>query len=158
MSTPKTSYGRLKMRVSATVELAMGHRLAGYPGLCSWLHGHNYLISVEVEGNPNPMGFVVDFKDLKEDLKAFLKPMDHCMMLWNEDADLEYLSGVTRLVVLNVNPSAENIASLVFNAMQDANYRVTSVTVQETRDNVAIASAVDRNVRVMDRYSGQKGD
>ncbi|MDQ2777685.1 MAG: 6-carboxytetrahydropterin synthase, partial [Acidobacteriota bacterium] len=42
-------------------------------------HGHNYVIEVTVEGEPDPVtGMVVDLKDLKEIIeREIIEPMDH---------------------------------------------------------------------------------
>jgi 6-pyruvoyltetrahydropterin/6-carboxytetrahydropterin synthase len=42
-------------------------------------HGHNYVIEVTVEGEPDPVtGMVVDLKDLKEIIeREVVEPMDH---------------------------------------------------------------------------------
>jgi 6-pyruvoyltetrahydropterin/6-carboxytetrahydropterin synthase len=42
-------------------------------------HGHNYVVEVTVEGEPDPVtGMVVDLKDLKEMIeREVVEPMDH---------------------------------------------------------------------------------
>jgi 6-pyruvoyltetrahydropterin/6-carboxytetrahydropterin synthase len=42
-------------------------------------HGHNYIVEVTVEGDPNPVtGMVVDLKQMKEILeREIVQPMDH---------------------------------------------------------------------------------
>ena len=42
-------------------------------------HGHNYVVEVTVEGEPDPVtGMVVDLKDLKEIIeREIVQPMDH---------------------------------------------------------------------------------
>jgi 6-pyruvoyltetrahydropterin/6-carboxytetrahydropterin synthase len=42
-------------------------------------HGHNYVVEVTVEGEPDPVtGMVVDLKDLKEIIeREVVEPMDH---------------------------------------------------------------------------------
>jgi 6-pyruvoyltetrahydropterin/6-carboxytetrahydropterin synthase len=42
-------------------------------------HGHNYVVEVTVEGDPDPVtGMVIDLKDLKDFLEEeVVKPMDH---------------------------------------------------------------------------------
>lgn len=53
------------------------------PGhLCERLHGHNYRVSVVVEGPVDPAtGFVLDFAVLKRVLRALIEPMDHRVLL-----------------------------------------------------------------------------
>src|SRR5437763_5134479 len=42
-------------------------------------HGHNYVVEVTIEGNPDPLtGMVMDLKDLKQILEEeIVEPMDH---------------------------------------------------------------------------------
>lgn len=137
------------MRISVTAELSMGHRLLGYHGLCANLHGHNYEITVSVDGNADEMGLVVDYKELKRVLRGVLEPFDHAMVLVKTDPEREMLLSNNKIVLLSVNPSAENLASLWFNLMFDAGYAPSEVRVRETRDSLAIATSVDRKaVRV----------
>ena len=48
---------------------------------CSRLHGHNYLVQVEVSGNLNDKFFVVDFFELKASLMKIVNRMDHHLLI-----------------------------------------------------------------------------
>ena len=49
------------------------HNLRGYDGKCANLHGHNWIVEVEVAGEKlNELGILVDFKDVKRELKKLL--------------------------------------------------------------------------------------
>lgn len=52
-----------------------------YGGKCEHLHGHNYGISVEVEGPLTPDSFVVDFVFLKKTIREISEPLDHRFLL-----------------------------------------------------------------------------
>jgi 6-pyruvoyltetrahydropterin/6-carboxytetrahydropterin synthase len=74
------------------------HSLRGYQGDCERLHGHNYRVEVVVASDTlDPIGIVMDFRDLKQAIKTVLGEMDHHYL--NELAVFE-----------NCNPSAEHIA------------------------------------------------
>lgn len=133
--------------ITTTREVPIGHRLLGYNGRCAFLHGHNYKFEVSITGQPDDMGFVADFHDVKIVLDKILDPLDHSMILREGDPSLEALS-LERIVVLSVNPSAENISSLVFNEMAKK-FQVTSVTVRETEDGWARATKVDPSVFIV---------
>ena len=128
-------------------EVPIGHRLLGYEGRCAYLHGHNYTFEVSVTGKPDAIGLVVDFKDVKKALDKILDLLDHSMVLQKTDPALEVLS-LERIVVLSVNPSAENLASLVFNGMAQL-FNVTSIVVRETEDGWARGTAVDPSVFIV---------
>ncbi|TFH42678.1 MAG: 6-pyruvoyl tetrahydropterin synthase family protein, partial [Chrysiogenales bacterium] len=53
------------------------HQLKGYRGECEGVHGHNWKVEVEVEGEGlNDIGLLVDFHDLKAILKEVIDPLD----------------------------------------------------------------------------------
>ena len=79
------------------------HRLKGYDGLCANLHGHNWEVEIFLRGSKtNHMGMLVDFKQVKETLLSVLKKIDH-----------QNLNALP--VFKKINPTAENIAKLIFN-------------------------------------------
>jgi 6-pyruvoyltetrahydropterin/6-carboxytetrahydropterin synthase len=78
------------------------HMLRGYQGDCERLHGHNYRIEVTICSHGlNEIGILADFRDIKQALKDCLKPLDHRLL-----NDLPEFN--------SDNPSAENIARLIF--------------------------------------------
>jgi len=135
------------MNVTTKLEVSMGHRLLGYDGNCAYLHGHNYIVEVTVGGKPDGIGIVVDFKVLRKALKEIFEPFDHAMVLHQQDPVAAMLP-TERLVLLTVNPTAENIASLVFGKLIDRNFSPIRVVVRETSDGWAEATVVDRQVRI----------
>lgn len=63
----------------------MAHMLDGHDGKCKNLHGHTYILQVEVSGslyeNGAKKGMVIDFADLKDIVKAhILDKMDHAFI------------------------------------------------------------------------------
>lgn len=135
------------MIVTSKVEVSIGHRLLGYEGKCAHIHGHNYVFEVSVTGKPNHLGLVIDFKDLKKAVKDILEPFDHALVLHEEDPVADILR-MEKLVLLSVNPTAENFASLVYGKLVDRNIPPHAVVVRETEDGWACATAVDRSVRI----------
>jgi 6-pyruvoyltetrahydropterin/6-carboxytetrahydropterin synthase len=59
------------------------------PRKCSRLHGHNYYVSVEISSELDQNFFVVDFIELKKELKAIVKPLDHFVLIPEKSTDLE---------------------------------------------------------------------
>ncbi|TRM80749.1 6-pyruvoyl tetrahydrobiopterin synthase, partial [Sulfolobus sp. A20-N-F6] len=52
----------------------------------SQIHGHTYLVSVEVEGEVNEKsGFVIDFNLLKKIIKEIVKEWDHKLIIPEPD-------------------------------------------------------------------------
>jgi 6-pyruvoyltetrahydropterin/6-carboxytetrahydropterin synthase len=71
------------MRLGITDFIDCAHQLPGH-GKCGPLHGHTYKVEVEVEG-PAEGGMVVDFADLKVQVRTVLGRYDH--RHWNDFLD-----------------------------------------------------------------------
>lgn len=56
---------------------------------CQRLHGHDYSVSVEIEGNESK-GFVVDFLLVEKILREILDRLDHRVLLPNQSERLEW--------------------------------------------------------------------
>ena len=59
------------------------------PRKCSRLHGHNYYVSVEIASDLDDNFFVVDFIELKKELRSIVKPLDHSILIPEKSEDLE---------------------------------------------------------------------
>lgn len=72
-------------------------------------HGHNYELNVKVTGEPDPdTGFVTDLKNLSDLIKdVVLEKLDHK----NLNLDVPEF--------LHLNPTAENIAIIIYNILRD---------------------------------------
>lgn len=71
------------MRLGVTDHIDCAHLLPGHPK-CGRLHGHTYRIEVEIDGETEG-GMVLDFADLKGQLRAVLSRYDH--RHWNDFLD-----------------------------------------------------------------------
>ena len=110
--------------VSISAHFSAAHRLNGYQGACSALHGHNWEVEVSVRGERlNDAGILMDFRQLKEAVTRRLQALDH--------SDLNAVD-----VLGGMNPTSENLARFLFQALSrevnGAEYRVWRVTVRET--------------------------
>jgi 6-pyruvoyltetrahydropterin/6-carboxytetrahydropterin synthase len=47
---------------------------------CSMLHGHNYQLRIEVTGDVNSDGMVVDFDDIKKAVNPLIDQLDHTVL------------------------------------------------------------------------------
>jgi 6-pyruvoyltetrahydropterin/6-carboxytetrahydropterin synthase len=84
-------------RIGKRFEFAAAHRLADLPAShkCARLHGHTYIVEVELAANElAPPGFVTDFGDLAPFRRYLAEHIDHRCL--NE--------------VLDVEPTSENLA------------------------------------------------
>lgn len=122
---------------SVTRELTFcyGHRLLAYDGKCRHLHGHNGRAVITLETPAlDSLGMVVDFTILKRVVGGWIdETLDHKMLLHKDDPVLPFLQRQGEPVyVLEVNPTAENIARLIFEFTASKGFPVTEVKLWET--------------------------
>lgn len=67
------------MKICKILRFEASHVLPKHPGKCSRLHGHSYILEVEVEGAVNPdTGMVLDFATLSDLLQDHVfSVLDH---------------------------------------------------------------------------------
>ena len=127
-------------KVTKCIEFCYGHRLLNYEGKCRHLHGHNGRVEISVSGDVlDERGMVTDFGDIKRIMKSWIdENLDHRMILNRDDPALEFIeeSGEPCFLI-NENPTAENIAKLIFIKAQELGIPVSSVKMWETPDSFA---------------------
>ncbi|MFW2331726.1 MAG: 6-pyruvoyl trahydropterin synthase family protein [Nitrospinota bacterium] len=57
---------------------------------CERLHGHSYLLSLEIAGSPNVNGVLIDFNDLNPKVRAICNALDHFILLAKLDQRYQY--------------------------------------------------------------------
>jgi 6-pyruvoyltetrahydropterin/6-carboxytetrahydropterin synthase len=127
-------------RVTKELYFCYGHRLLNYAGKCRYLHGHNGKAVVTVEAAAlDPLGMVIDFGDLKRVLGGWIDDtLDHKMLLHKDDPIIPELKRQGEpFVVLDVNPTAENIARLIYDFARSKGLPVVEVTLWETENSFA---------------------
>jgi 6-pyruvoyltetrahydropterin/6-carboxytetrahydropterin synthase len=121
--------------VSREITFCYGHRLLNYDGKCRYLHGHNgrAIITLEAE-RLDAQGMVVDFTRLKRVVGSWIEEaLDHKMILRKDDPALAFLRSQGEPVfVVEVNPTAENIARLIFEYTAAQGFPVVEVQLWET--------------------------
>ncbi len=128
-------------RVIKEINFCYGHRLLNYEGKCRHLHGHNGRLEVVLETNElDRRGMVFDFGEVKTVVKAWVDAeLDHKMILCKEDPALEVIQGLGEPVyLLDENPSAENIAKLIFQYAVSQDLPVVEVRLWETDTSCAV--------------------
>jgi len=127
-------------RVTKEIHFCYGHRLLDYAGKCRHLHGHNGKAVVTLEAPAlDPLGMVVDFSEIKRVLGKWIDDaLDHRMLLHRDDPILPDLRQRGELFVeLDVNPTAENIAKMIFDYAVSHGLPVIEVTLWETENSFA---------------------
>jgi 6-pyruvoyltetrahydropterin/6-carboxytetrahydropterin synthase len=122
-------------RVTQEIEFCYGHRLLDYDGKCKYLHGHNGKAIIVLEGKTlDHRGMVVDFSDIKKQVAGWIDGnLDHRMILNSADPVVTYLKQQGEpLFLIDSNPTAENIAKLIYDFAKSQKLPVTEVSLWET--------------------------
>jgi 6-pyruvoyltetrahydropterin/6-carboxytetrahydropterin synthase len=127
-------------RVTQQIDFCYGHRLLNYEGKCKDLHGHNGRAVISLEGEKlDERGMLVDFTDIKRVVRGWINDeLDHRMILHQDDPLLPLLVSHRQPVyAIPANPTAENIARLIFDYAQGQGFPVVEVVLWETRNSRA---------------------
>lgn len=122
-------------RVTREIRFCYGHRLLEYAGKCRHLHGHNGRAVITLEADRlDHLGMVMDFSQIKQVVNTWIdETLDHRMLLHRDDPVLDYLKKQGEPVyVMDVNPTAENIARLIFEYTASQGFPVVEVQLWET--------------------------
>ena len=152
------------MLITRRLEFDSGHRIPNHESQCRHLHGHRYAIEVtlsgeiiETEGAPD-QGMVMDYSYVKHIAQKELVDLwDHAFLVYkNDHAVLDFLKSMPghKTVVLDVIPTAENLALAAFGIL-DAAYarkglRLARVRLYETPNNWA--DAIKNNIDFRDPF------
>jgi len=142
------------MQITRRLEFDAGHRIPNHNSQCKHLHGHRYTIEITLSGDVvttegvSEQGMVMDFSDVKHIAKErVVDKWDHAFLVYRGDkVVLDFLNSLPghKTVVLDVIPTAENLAKVAFDLLLDAyrdNYgnhlRLERVRLYETPNNWA---------------------
>ena len=130
--------------VTREITFCYGHRLLDYEGKCRYLHGHNGKAVITLAAQTlDRLGMVMDFTRLKREVGGWIDDhLDHKMLLHKDDPLLPFLLQQGEPVfVLPVNPTAENIARLIFDITEQRGFPVVEVKLWETETCFAAFSS-----------------
>jgi 6-pyruvoyltetrahydropterin/6-carboxytetrahydropterin synthase len=144
------------MLITRRLEFDAGHRIPSHSSQCRHLHGHRYAIEITLSGQVitaegvSDQGMVMDFSEVKAIAMAeVVSQWDHAFLVYRGDQMVvDFLAQIAghKTVVLDVVPTAENLASEAFKRLDAAyrdNYgnalRLERVRIYETPNNWADA-------------------
>ncbi len=122
------------------------HFLKDYNGKCANIHGHRWVVTVEVgsetvETSGPYRGMVVDFGKLKGDLMEETAKMDHMCLIEKGSLKPSTVEALNeegfKLFELDFRPTAENLAKYYYDVMSTKGYSVVRTRVFETPENCA---------------------
>jgi len=101
------------MKIAKEFRWEMGHRLPFHEGLCRNVHGHSYKMVIEIEGNVNENGMIIDFFDLGKIIKPIIDKYDHAFLCWEEDKIVKdfLVENKMKCVVAGYPSTVENICT-----------------------------------------------
>ena len=127
-------------RVTKEIDFCYGHRLLNYDGKCKYLHGHNGKAVIVLEGQQlDHRGMVVDFSDIKKQVAGWIDAnLDHRMILNEADPIVPILQKLGEpMHIVSENPTAENIAKLIYDFAKSHQLPVKEVSLWETFNSYA---------------------
>lgn len=130
-------------RVAKEIEFCYGHRLLDYDGKCRFLHGHNGRAIIVLEGESlDHRGMLMDFSDIKREIAGWIDAtLDHRMVLNEQDPVVDYLRAQGEpILTVPENPTAENIARMIFRYARSRQFPVCEVSLWETTQSYATYS------------------
>ncbi|HEX3657091.1 MAG TPA: 6-carboxytetrahydropterin synthase [Pirellulales bacterium] len=122
-------------RVTREIDFCYGHRLLNYNGKCKYLHGHNGRAVIAIESPElDERGMVLDFSDIKNVVSNWIdQNLDHRMLLHRDDPAVPALREMGEpMYLLDVNPTAENIARLIFEFTASQGFPIVEARLWET--------------------------
>jgi 6-pyruvoyltetrahydropterin/6-carboxytetrahydropterin synthase len=126
--------------VTREIRFCYGHRLLEYAGKCRYLHGHNGRAVISLAADRlDKLGMVMDFSDIKRVVSAWIDDqLDHKMLLNRKDPMVPLLQQQGEpLFLMEANPTAENIARLIYDFTAGQGFPVVQVQLWETDDSHA---------------------
>lgn len=114
-----------------------GHHIDGEPGKCRHLHGHNGTVEWTITvPELDDLGRTLDFGVMKTLLDSWLeKNWDHKFLIWENDPRANQLAEVDPdgVVLVDFNPTAENLAYYLVHTIGPRVLRETKATLIEVK-------------------------
>ncbi len=128
--------------VTTEASFDSAHFLANYQGKCANLHGHRWRVIIEVASETlNDGSMVVDFTDLKKDLKAMADDLDHCLIMEKDTLKSATFNALQeegfKIVEVPFRPTAECFSKYFYEEMKKKGHAVCRARVYETPNNCA---------------------
>ncbi len=103
----------MKINIAKEFNWEMSHRLPFHDGPCNNIHGHTYKMRIELEGETNKRGMVLDYYEIEKIASSFVKKLDHSFICDAGDSlmiDFLKKNGFRHFIIPDYT-TAENIAA-----------------------------------------------
>lgn len=131
------------MKIAKEFFWEMSHRLPFHPGKCKNIHGHSYKALIELEGEPDENGFLLDYYELKNVVAPIIEDLDHAVFVCSKDEPLlEALKALnSKIVIEDYHSTAENLTKYFLRRIAKIklpeNIRKIKVKIYETPETYA---------------------
>ncbi|GIO05872.1 6-carboxytetrahydropterin synthase QueD [Brevibacillus reuszeri] len=98
-------YHNKRVLVSKEFTFDAAHHLHAYEGKCKNLHGHTYKVVFGISGQPDEIGLVIDFGDIKQ--------------IWKEHIEIYLDHRYLNEMLPPMNTTAENMVVWIFEQMEN---------------------------------------
>ncbi len=107
-------------RIAKDFRWEMAHRLPEHTGGCRNVHGHSYRMWIELAGEPDEQGMVLDYFTLMEMVAPLVAEIDHAFICDRSDTLIvNFLeSSGLKAVYVDFPTTAENIAKWFFERLR----------------------------------------
>lgn len=122
------------------IRISTGHRLLHHDGKCSQPHGHNYEISIQIDGELTEDGWVVD----KSKVTSIVNKWDHKFLLEEGDPLIEAFNETTDsngFEVIKYPPTAEVMSVILEERIAAISDTITNVNVKVRETHELCASS-----------------
>src|SRR5690606_1513718 len=108
------------MKIAKEFHWEMGHRLPEHFGKCKNIHGHSYKMIIEIDGDVEDSGMVMDYYDLKKVILPIVEELDHAFMVYKKDKEIiSFLEKMnSKKVVVGFQSTVENICRYFLNEIK----------------------------------------
>ncbi len=122
------------------------HFLKDYEGKCKNIHGHRWRVVIKIQSkellkDKQHNGMIVDFKELKNDLKELTEQFDHTFIFEKGSLKNELIELLKNenfeLSEVEFRPTAENFSKYFYDSLTYRGYQVAEAMVYETPNNMA---------------------
>ena len=135
------------MIIAKSFHWEAAHRIPWHEGKCKNIHGHSYKMVVELDGETNKKGIVMDFKDLKDMVQPHIQLIDHTTLISVDDQELKEVFDTKqwKYYLLPFDSTAENLCDYFADLIIKNNHalllanKITTVSVKIAETETAYA-------------------
>lgn len=131
----------MKAKIAKEFTWEMSHRLPYHDDACKNIHGHSYKMRIELEGEMDDKGMVMDYYDIEKIVRPLINKLDHAFICDKDDQMMiEFLSkNHFKHVIIETYTTAENIVHYMINYLKHdlekhRNINKMTVRLQESAD------------------------